>query len=220
VTTLLTAYAPCPAFEGACRRMRWSPAQGHVPRGFCGATGSLEEVELVLVCAEPGDPHPGEVHAPKGSPADQLRSAHAYAYNCHKSGKDLFHRNVRFILDSCFPGADFDEQMRHAWITESVLCSAENECGPVPAAVGRECRDRYLEAQLGLFPRALVVALGRKAAGRLRGWRDLVEVDAAAPPRGTSPKAKESWRKIVIKLQEKRGGDRSGVGTAPSSDGG
>jgi hypothetical protein len=48
---LLPAYAPCPAFAGVCRSMRWAPARGHAPRGFSGATDAHKEVELILVTA-------------------------------------------------------------------------------------------------------------------------------------------------------------------------
>jgi hypothetical protein len=219
VAILLRAYEPCAAFVGPCHRMRWNPTQGHVPRGFCGATGRLEDVELVLVCAEPGDPHDQESHAPSGCALDRLRSAHEYAYDCFKNSKDLFHRNIRYILDSCFPKLSFDDQMQHTWITDSVLCSAERECGSVPAAVGRECRSRYLDQQLKLFPRATVVALGRKAATRLAGAPGLVIVDAAAPPRGANPRAKESWQKIVARLQERRGQAEDGAAPGTSAGG-
>jgi hypothetical protein len=110
--------------------MRWAPDEGHVPRGFCGAGGTLEEVRLVLVVAEPGDPHAGERHGANPAAEGRLDSAYAYAYECFKSGKDLFHRNVRLILNLCWPDIDFDEQMRRTWITESVLCSARTEGAP------------------------------------------------------------------------------------------
>src|SRR5437763_10943031 len=60
---LLPAYGPCPEFATACKEMRWNPDAGHVPRGFLGACGELSEVELLLVFAEPGDPHVGERHS-------------------------------------------------------------------------------------------------------------------------------------------------------------
>jgi hypothetical protein len=44
VKILLPAFAPCQHFRGSCQTMRWEPAQGHMPRGFCGATGTLTEV--------------------------------------------------------------------------------------------------------------------------------------------------------------------------------
>lgn len=72
VELLAPAYAPCAGFSDKCREMRWNPAEGHVPRGFVGAAGSPEEIELVLVCAEPGDPHQGETHG-------GLTSAYQYA---------------------------------------------------------------------------------------------------------------------------------------------
>jgi hypothetical protein len=66
--------------------MRWAPEEGHVPRGFCGATGSPEDVRLVVVSAEPGDPHESEAHS-KTAPLD---SVNEYAYRCFRDGKDLF----------------------------------------------------------------------------------------------------------------------------------
>jgi hypothetical protein len=57
---LLLAYQPCAAFGGECPKNRWDPAHGHVSRGFLGAIGSLREVRLVLLTAEPGDPLEGE----------------------------------------------------------------------------------------------------------------------------------------------------------------
>jgi hypothetical protein len=133
-----------------------------------------------------------------------MRSASTYAYSCLRDGKDLFHRNIRFILNTCFPGMGFDEQMRRTWLTDSVLCSAERECGPVSLAVARECRDRYLDQQPALFPQATVVALGKKAARRLKGTAGLLIVDAAAPPRGASKAARETWKKIAERVHAKR----------------
>lgn len=139
---LLPAYAPCPAFSGACSScMRWIPFDGHIPRGFFGATGGLEEVELVLVSAEPGDPFQNQTYA-TGSAQDRLQSASAFAYDNLKHHSDRYSVNIRFILNSCFPGTSFDDQMRRTWITNSVLCSAPREGAtyqwrlPESAAIG------------------------------------------------------------------------------------
>lgn len=192
---LLGAYAPCAAFDGSCHRMRWSPQQGHVPRGFCGATGALEDVGLVMVFAEPGDPHVGEQH--EGEPEEILNSAYLYAYESFKSGRDQFHRNVRKLLDLCWPDMVFEEQMQRTWMTDSVLCSAERECGAVPSSVARECRNLYLIKQLALFPRAVVVAFGGKARERMRGIPGVLTAHAVAPPGANAPAARESWVKVA-----------------------
>jgi hypothetical protein len=105
VNILSTAYGPCQGFSGPCAEMRWDPPEGHVPRGFLGAAGALEEIELVLVFAEPGDPHEGETH-------EGLASAYDYATFAFKTGKDQFHRNVRAILDACWPQLSFEDQMK------------------------------------------------------------------------------------------------------------
>ncbi|SOY71788.1 conserved hypothetical protein [Cupriavidus phytorum] len=198
-TILAPAYAPCPEFEGACSEMRWLPGSGHVPRGFAGALGSIDEVELVLVFAEPGDPHAGEVHL-------GLETAYDYAMQVFRTCKDLFHRNVRAILDSCWPNLTFDEQMRKTWMTDSVLCSAKKEGGTVPSKASRACGERYLRAQLDLFAPCLVAAMGAKAASRLRaiGHLNFLPVYAAAPPGCNRREAKESWKRSGNELRRRR----------------
>ena len=76
------AYAPCSNFAGACNSLIWAPERGLVPRGFLGATGSASEVELVLVFAEPGDPHYTEMH-------ETMDASLEYTYQCMKLGTDL-----------------------------------------------------------------------------------------------------------------------------------
>lgn len=179
--------------------MRWAPDEGHVPRGFYGALGSAADVELILVFAEPGDPHSGERHS-------GLSSAYDYAGVAFRTGKDQFHRNVRGILDLCWPGMTFDEQMRRVWMTESVLCSATRECAAVLPEITAACGNRYLKSQLALFSGALIVALGSKAQARLRqiGIYDFVSAHSAAPPGCNFKGAGPSWKEIPILLAAKR----------------
>jgi hypothetical protein len=183
--------------------MRWRPVEGHVPRGFCGATGELKDVELVLVCAEPGPPYDGEKHS--GSPQDMLQSACSLSYEYFRNRIDVFSRNISGILDDCFPGMSFAEQMRRTWITNSVLCSAESALAEVPAPARQRCRKTYLDKQLRLLSHALVVALGGKATSRLKGTPGLLSVWAVAPPGGNRPEAKLSWKKIAERLRDERG---------------
>ena len=192
------AYNPCPAFSGSCFDMRWDPSAGHVPRGFRGATGRLDEIELVLVYAEPGDPQPGETHT-------GLASAYEFANHSFTAGTDLFHRNVGFILDSCWPNLSLSEQLRKVWMTESVLCSAPREGGHVRREVTSECGKRYLLKQLELLPHALVVALGNKARDRLRGlgFFNFLAVKSVAPPGCNFLGARESWTQIAHRVRSK-----------------
>ena len=60
---LAPAYKPCAEFnpQGACHgEMRWRPNMVMFLAGF-GACGEPSEVELILVFAEPGDPHGEEL---------------------------------------------------------------------------------------------------------------------------------------------------------------
>ena len=61
IENLLPAYSPCSAFQQECRSAKWCPEKGFVPRGFLGAIGSIQDVRLVLLTAEPGDPLAAEI---------------------------------------------------------------------------------------------------------------------------------------------------------------
>jgi hypothetical protein len=177
--------------------MRWEPKKGHVPRGFCGCLGSPEEVKLVLIVAEPGDPHPAESY-PAGAAKEKLFDlTFSYSLRCYRTGEDLFHRNVRRILDLCWPGLSFEEQMRRTWITESVLCSAAKEGGNVPTAVWRECKRRYLSKELSLFNNPIIAALGSKAKTRTSDIPGVCAVWAASPPGCNDSRARESWDELA-----------------------
>ena len=194
VESICPAYKPCAHFAGVCSQMRWSPANGHVPRGFCGAIGNVREVELVLVSAEPGDPLPGAAHT-------DIESAITFAMNVLRNPPTRYHQNFRRILEYCFPGQSFDEQLRRTWRTNSVLCSAEIEGGRVPRSIERTCTDTYLARQLALLPHALVAALGKKAQNRLRR-QGIRFFPAAHPSSRKSDEAKHaSWQALAKQLR-------------------
>lgn len=224
---LLRAYQPCPGFNSPCECMRWNPTEGHVPRAFCGATGRLDEVELVLVCAQPGDPYPNPnypaIYTGK-TKEEMLRATCQLDYHNLCNGTEPFERNIRYILDLCYPEMSFDDQMRRTWFTNSVKCSAPEECGDVPIRVCRECREWYLDKELALFPSVLlVVAVGQKPDKRLRDRREVEEVArgegwcywksgelrvlrvVSATLIGVSrKKAEASWSQIPVWLKQNR----------------
>ena len=106
-------------------------------------------------------------------------------------------------MSLCWPDASFEQHMRRVWITDSVLCSAEVEGGSVPRPAAVECRSRYLEAQLNLFPNATVAALGRKACRRLAGRRGVLQAFAVAPPGCNFRGARPSWEAIARSVRER-----------------
>jgi hypothetical protein len=105
----------------------------------------------------------------------------------------------------CFPDLSFEEQMRVAWITDSVLCSARIESGRVSSKVAKECRSRYLEPQLKMFPNAVVASLGAKARDRLQGIPGVLAAVAAAPPGCNRREARPSWQAIAAQVQSLNG---------------
>jgi hypothetical protein len=202
IDNLLPAFCPCPGFESSCTCMRWNPREGHIPRGFCGAVRAPADVKLVLVTAEPGDPYPGQHYEDSGTAEERLDGVCRQTWEYFAHGRDLFHRNLRKILDLCWPGLSFREQMEKTWITDSVLCSAETEGGFVPRIVVRECTSRYLKRQLIIFPNAQIIALGKKAQSRLgqAGINDFLSAFSAAPPGCNYKGAERSWQVIASKL--------------------
>jgi hypothetical protein len=196
LNVLQPAFEPCPGFNDTCSEMKWNPAQGHVPRGFAGALGSIKEVSLVLVTAEPGDPYETEVYP--SAPSDKVLEASCIAaLNILERAKDLYHRNLHYLLDGCFPGLDIHEQLRRTWITDTVLCSAPKEGGKVSKSVSDECRLRYLENQLRCFHDPFVIALGKKAEHRLKGWPGVVAAFSVAPPGCNRKEARPSWDRPI-----------------------
>ena len=88
ISILAKAYSPrCRHFEshgGQCPESRWSPECGHIPRGFLGATGTLEDVRVVMVLAEPGDPQHFEQYDSSLDPKGMLKSAVRFVYGCYE----------------------------------------------------------------------------------------------------------------------------------------
>ena len=168
------AYRPCAHFEGACAGVCvWKPAQGLVPCAFGGAFGSLDEVRLIIVTAEPGDPPDSTGY--HGTPQDMVRNSVRIFHDAMQNGgidragrPTPFHRNMRRILDTFWPTDGLGVQLRKTWTTNAVLCPAEVSGGKHLPRVEKACAETYLARQLDLFPKAFVLALGGKARNRMQ----------------------------------------------------
>ncbi|MEW6059807.1 MAG: hypothetical protein AB1551_06670 [Actinomycetota bacterium] len=111
------------------------------------------------------------------------RSCRLDAYRAYEQATTLYYRNVRTILDGCFPGIDLAEQMRMVWITDAYLCSAPVEGGSVPAASWRTCAHDYLLPRLALLRDRAIVVLGRKAQARVAAFDgEVLAAGSVAPP--------------------------------------
>lgn len=198
---LRAAYLPCSNF-GVCAEARWAPESGHIPRGFLGATGALEDVELVMVFAEPGHPHPGEIYDSTDNPDTLLENGMHHAYESFANGTDLFHRNVRWFMGQLYPDLTFDEQLRYVWLTDGRLCSIDNEIG---GQRDHRCAERYLRTELEMLPNATVVAFGGKAHDYVRRLKvEHVKAYALAPPGANHTPARPSWDKALELVKSRR----------------
>lgn len=203
LAVMLDAYQPCRNF-GKCLEARWNPERGQLPRGPLGATGELDDVEVVMVFSEPGRPLDGERHDADSGPEGLLRSAMQHTYNCYNAQIDLFHRNVRWFMSEILPDLTFDQQLRHVWLTEGRLCSIENEIG---STTDSTCATAYLARQIEALPEATVVAFGRKAQRYLRGIRvPFISAFALSPPGANYRPALPSWRAAIEEIEAIRRG--------------
>ena len=199
---LESAYDPCKGFCGKCKRLvePFTPAAGHVPRGFYGALGGLSEVRLVMVLAEPTTPGIDEDHT------GGIDSAFAYAGQCYRYGDDPGHANTRSIIQKCFSGS-WSEVMRKVWITNSVLCTPlpkKSQGGKKFRSCEDYCGERYLLSQLLLFPHAVIAAMGTKVHDRVKRLRrsippgfNINRYISPYRPGCYSPSASASWAKLV-----------------------
>ena len=187
---LLPAFKPCQNF-GACPEAIWKPEVGHVPRGFLGACGGLNEVKAILVFAEPGGVYPTDSYPVDLSPEDLLRLTVDKTYRIMAASTDQFHRNLRWFLDQIIPETSFEQQLRQVWLTEGRLCSVAREIG---GKRDRRCADLYLGRQIALLPQAVVVGFGGKAQAYLSALKlDHVAAYALSPPGANHRPARPSW---------------------------
>ena len=195
VEALLPAYRPCARF-GTCKEAVWKPEVGHVPRGFLGATGGLSDVKLVMIFAEPGGVYPEDDYSNCVSPEAILSRAVEETYRIFSSGTDQFHRNARWFLDQIWPNLNFEEQLRHVWMTEGRLCSIAEE---IRGFTDRVCAPTYLKHQLDLLSSATVVPFGGKARDRtaLVSRRYVRGVYSLSPPGANQGGAKPSWESAI-----------------------
>lgn len=214
---LRPAYRPCAGADngnGCHGKVTIDAKVGHLPRGFFGATGTIEEVQLVLVVAEPGDPSEGgKLDATPDLDETYKITTDAFDPDNKDNRTGQFHKNVRHILDMCFPKTKFEDQLKKVWFTESVLCSAKVTTHPIDRAAEDECGDRYLSKQLVLFPNAVIAALGSKAYRRIQRLelkdsagndRVIIKAYAAAPPGCNRTIAPETWKDIAAAVQKNR----------------
>ena len=201
---LKPAYNPCAHLEGACAgACVWEPARGLVPCGYGGATGTLDEVQLIIVTAEPGDPpDTTDYH---GTPTDMVdNSLRIFLSAMHGGGIERvgrpspFHRSMRRILDAFWPNDTLEVQLRKTWATNAVLCPAKFSGGKHPTPVEKTCTATYLARPLNLFPKAFVLALGSKARDRMKsaGLRfDAVGLHPSARP--LKAEKMKSWKRAA-----------------------
>jgi hypothetical protein len=195
---LQAALAPCPHFADVCAGYAcWDPARGYVPRGYLGATGRVGEVRLVLATAEPGEPDDGEAYA--GTPRAMLEAVAARSLAAFERGPRAnsapapFHRNLRKILDFCWPGDSLQDQLVKTWIAPAVLCTTPVFGMPIPRVMETTCARAYFRQTIEALGDVYIVALGAKAHARLERGGVTAAFIAQHPSARPITKPEASW---------------------------
>ena len=201
--TMLFNMQTCSNF-GFCDQAVYDPEKGHVLRGFSGATGSLDEVYLVIVFAEPGFPLPAETYS--GDPDRDLEVLLDPKYL--RSRTNPFHANKRTFLDDVFQNVsgDFDRQLNHVWLTQSRHCSISEELGTIERSARLMCSRKHLVEQVKLFPNAIVLLAGHKAQEVIGEVEEInqstTKCGAFAPPGCNQKKVRESHLTAAIECKD------------------
>ena len=207
IEILAEAYNPrCPHIEshgGQCPDSKWEPETGHIPRGFLGATGTVKDVQVVMVLAEPGRPQDCERYEDGLDPVEVVKRSVQFVYDCYRRKRDHIHCYTRQFLDRLYPELSFEQQLKHVWITETRLCSLETPGEQVPRRYYEFCEDKYLARQLELLSHATIIAFGtqkaqpsvRRIAKRVRLHTPPIEAHALAPRNRRA--ARESWERAL-----------------------
>ena len=205
IKVLSEAYSPCQSF-GKCKEAQWLPVEGHIPRGFLGATGLVNEVEAIFVFAEPGHPMMNEHGSYPESldPEGYMELTTDFAFKCFDREVDVMHSNVKYILNQVWPSLLFAEQLKKVWMTETRLCSIDKEIGNIPIRNRDICSRKYLKKQLNIFPEATVVGFGGKAQQTLRRLNvKHLKAWSVSPPGANNSKARDSWDEVIEVLNRK-----------------
>jgi hypothetical protein len=202
---LTPAMAPCKSFYGPCRgHCTWAPERGFIPRGIGGATGQAADVRLVLVTSEPGAPMDGEKY--EGDPADWVaQNADVFvkgmsdSSSLRRNGRSApFHRNLKEILDLCLPRISLMEKLRLTWFTNTLKCSSEKFGENAPQPIEATCIGSYLKREIAALPNGFVIALGNKAAHRMRSYGIQIGAFALHPSaRGSAEAKRTSWERAA-----------------------
>ena len=207
VEILQESYRPCPGFHGQCRIVAtWDPVAGHILRAFVGALGTVEEVRVVIVTAQPALPLPEEPALYSGlTQGEMLEMTCKHTFECFRDNRQTYHQGIRNLLDQIFqPNRSLEDQLRQAWITQTYLCSAPGgEGSRIHMPEARECGERYLTRQLSLFGNLPVIVLGGDAQRRLRViYRRPNVIEAPSPNmRGAKAELELSYREAAQKAR-------------------
>ena len=215
IEILQSAYLPCKFLDGKCSETcNWNQEIGLVPSGFGGATGSLSDVKLIIVCTEPISlVDPVDFN---GNSIDMVKNTMKTFEEAMDNGKVIqkkckfpgFYKNLQTILNYFWKESDTENILRQTWITNSVLCPIsrkrmDRSRMQHSKIVEDTCIKNYLKPQLELFNKPFILALGKKSRDRMNQNGINFHAEAYHPNcRETDISKKKSWQNAASKFHE------------------
>jgi hypothetical protein len=204
-------YPRCQYFDTRCKAKvkEWNNDESSFAQGYCGGFGSVENIELIFVLAEPATTDKVDKNyrdAIKIPDPDYMVNVitNDVASVIENADGKKFHGNMRAILKGIYPDDTWTAIFRKVWITEAVLCQAKINGAQIPRDCEMTCAEKYLTRQIDVIRAgrnsAKVIALGDKAYRRLGLIQ--VEHDAHAPHPSCPPRyePKQKWEELINKL--------------------
>ena len=200
-----------------CKEAVWNPAKGYIPRSYIGATGNLEDVEAILICISPFEPHravepfPGEGYDPELSPLEMVEANVKYVHDCIRllqpRFKSRFHLRMKEFLETLYPNEHLNQILKKVWITQCRLCSSNPDSEEVSADT---CMKHYLKKQLEALPDATVVVFGEQAQKAMNTFLETHNIGRNFEPcysfsvrPADLEKARESWERVIKIIRDK-----------------
>ena len=201
-----------------CKEADWNPAKGFMPRSYIGATGKLEEVEAILVCISPFEPHRavephrGEEYDPEHSSLEMVEANVRYVHDCIRGlqprFKSRFHIRMKEFLDKLYPNEHLNQILKKVWITQCRLCSSNSDSTDIDSV---SCMDLYLKKQLEILSDATIVVFGEQAQKAMKTFvekhkinRKIENCYSFSVRPADLQKARECWDQVIEIIKNKQ----------------
>lgn len=183
---------------------------GHRPRHIAGNITNPDDVQVILLLAEPGSsPGEEEKHCPQSSWLDDVTCDGLGNGGCRvrydDKAKRLYEKNPRDFIQMIWPADRYVDRMKKVIITNSFWMQGHSSGGSIPVRAIDDF-SVHLKSIISSFPNAIVVASGLKAINRARRANvEVLEMGSLMPPGSNQALVRDTWRVTADIVRRKLG---------------